>query len=47
MTIHIVILRTKGSRFFSKAKGEGWRYFILNLIPKNFGFYFQVGQYPM
>lgn len=38
----IVILRTKGTRFFSHAKGNGWQYWILNLIPRRFGIYLEI-----
>lgn len=41
----IQIITTRGTKFFDFAKFNGGWWFVLNLIPKRFGFYFEVKRF--
>ena len=39
--MQITILKTAGSKFFDFKRFDNGFYFVLNIIPKRFGFYFE------
>ena len=37
-----LVFPTRGRPFFASGGGQGWRYWVLNLVPRKFGMYFEL-----